>query len=122
MNRIYVARSAEMREGERRLVDCDGFEIGVYRFDGRFFAYKNQCLHQGGPACEGITIARVVDVIGADSTFLGQRFDESDPHIVCPWHAWEYRLLTGECAGDGSLRLQRYDIEERDGSVYVIVP
>ena len=38
-------------------------EIGVFFKDGAYFAYSNYCVHSGGPACEGIMINRVVDVI-----------------------------------------------------------
>ena len=106
MKQIFVAQKDEMDDDEMRLVEVDNFDIGIYRYQGKYFAYRNQCLHQGGPVCDGMTIARVHDVIAPDRTFVGQRFDESEPHIVCPWHAWEYNLLTGECAGDRRMRLK----------------
>jgi nitrite reductase/ring-hydroxylating ferredoxin subunit len=40
-------------------------------------------------------------------------------HIVCPWHGYEYKLETGECAADKKLKLRRYEVIERDGGVYV---
>ena len=58
----------------------------------RLYAYRNHCLHQGGPACEGIVRGKVVDIYGPDKTFLGQTYDDDEPHIVCPWHGWEYKL------------------------------
>ena len=68
----------------------------------------------------GIIRGKVVDLLGPDKTFLGQTYDDDDPHIVCPWHGWEYRLLTGECAPDPSLRLKSYEVVERDGGIYVV--
>lgn len=118
---LLVGPKDAMRDGDRRLIEADGFEVGVYRHDGHFYAYRNVCVHQGGPACEGIVIGRVEDVLGPDRTYLRQRFDSSDPHIVCPWHGYEYRMLTGECAADRNLRLKRYDVVERNGEIYVVV-
>jgi nitrite reductase/ring-hydroxylating ferredoxin subunit len=40
---------------------------------------------------------------------------------VCPWHGWEYKLRTGECAPDPSLKLKRYDVVKREGGIYVVV-
>ena len=68
----------------------------------------------------GIIRGKVVDLLGPDRTFLGQTYDDGDPRIVCPWHGWEYRLLTGECAPDPSLRLKSYEVVERDGGIYVV--
>jgi nitrite reductase/ring-hydroxylating ferredoxin subunit len=121
MTDLLVCRAGELKDGDVRIVGAGEVEIGVYRHDGRYFAYRNRCFHQGGPVCEGIRMAKVVDVILADRTWAGQSFDESDMHIVCPWHGYEYRLETGECASDAKLRLQAFKVVERDGQVFVAV-
>jgi hypothetical protein len=54
----FVAKLADFKDGERRIVFVGDNEIGVFRHDGAFYAYSNFCLHQG-PAYEGLTIARV---------------------------------------------------------------
>ena len=120
MTQIFVCKDIEMKDGDVRIVHKDKLEIGVYRYAGSYYAYRNYCLHQGGPACEGIIRHKVVDVLGPDKTFLGQSYDRDEPHIVCPWHGWEYKLLTGECAPDPSLRLKRYDVVQREGGIYVV--
>ena len=43
-------------------------EIGVFRHKGQFYAYSNTCLHQGGPACEGLIIAKVEERLRPDKT------------------------------------------------------
>src|SRR5262245_36408602 len=121
MQEILVCRQGDLKDGDVRIIEANGISIGVYRHRGRYFAYRNLCLHQGGPACEGILMPKVVDVIAADRTLTGQDFDDSEMHIVCPWHAWEYKLETGECAGDPKFRLQSFKIAEREGAVYITV-
>jgi len=69
----------------------------------------------------GESIRLVVDLLGPDKSYLGQTYDHDDPHIVCPWHGWEYKLLTGECAPDPSLRLKRFEVVQREGGIYVVV-
>jgi nitrite reductase/ring-hydroxylating ferredoxin subunit len=76
--------------GDRRIVRGERGEIGVFHQGGAFHAYSNTCLHSGGPACEGLLMPLVVDVIAEDKTYQGQIFDENEMHFVCPWHGWEY--------------------------------
>jgi nitrite reductase/ring-hydroxylating ferredoxin subunit len=119
MTELFVCADTELKDGDVRIVQQGRLEIGVYRHAGQYYAYRNHCVHQGGPACEGIVRGRVVELLAPDKTFIAQTYDNDDPHIVCPWHGWEYKLKTGECAPDPSLRLKRYDVAVRDGGVYV---
>lgn len=120
MPEILVAKTDQMKDGGRRIVRTKAGEIGVFHHDGIFYAYANKCVHSGGPACEGLMMPRVVDVIAEDRTYQGQVFDENEMHFVCPWHGWEYDLKTGTCIGDPRLKLRRYEVVERDGAIYVI--
>jgi nitrite reductase/ring-hydroxylating ferredoxin subunit len=117
----FVAKASDLKDGDRRIVVYEDIEIGVFREGGSFFAYNNYCVHQGGPACEGLIIAKVEEVLTTDRTSLGMRFDENDLHFVCPWHGYEYDLKTGECVGDRRLRLKKYKVEQRGEDLYVIV-
>jgi len=66
MPECFVAKASEMQDGDRRIVVAGNAEIGVFYKDGAYFAYSNTCVHAGGPACEGLMINRMVDVIAAD--------------------------------------------------------
>ena len=116
----FVAKASEFSDGDRRIVFVGDQEIGVFRHEGNFYAYSNFCLHQGGPACEGVLMPKVLEVLGADRTYQGQIFSDEEMHFVCPWHGWEYDIKTGECAGDRRLKLRKYDLVQRDGNLYVI--
>lgn len=105
-----------------RIVMAGTVEVGVYRHKGALYAYKNTCVHQGGPVCEGKLMPRVLERLDADGGFQQHDFDEADMHIVCPWHGYEFRLLTGECAVAPTLRLKRYDVFEAEGGIYVRTP
>ena len=109
----------ELVDGDVRIVQIAGVEIGVYRHGGRYFAYRNICPHQGGPVCEGVRMPKVRIELDEERRFRRHGFDQGEMHIVCPWHGWEFRLETGEAAGDPKLRLRRYEVVERDGGVYV---
>ncbi len=120
MTEIHVARASDIPHGERRVVTHNGTEIGVFHWEGAFYAYENLCVHQGGPACEGLLMHKVEDVLASDRTFKGQRFSKDEIHFVCPWHGYEYDLKTGECAADRRLRLRRFQVIDRSGEIYVV--
>jgi nitrite reductase (NADH) small subunit len=120
MPELFVARTAELKEGDRRIVENGNAAIGVLRAKGQLFAYLNECPHQGGPVCEGLMINRVEEELGPDKTYRGMRYSD-DLHIVCPWHGWEFNIETGKCAGDGKHAIRRYKVVERDGEIYVVV-
>jgi nitrite reductase/ring-hydroxylating ferredoxin subunit len=120
MPEVFVAKATQFPDGERRIVSHAGREIGVFHWQGKFYAYENLCLHQGGPACEGIMIHKVEDVIGPDRSWLGQKFSSEQIHFVCPWHGYEYNLKTGECAADRSLKLKSFEVIRRGEDIYVV--
>jgi nitrite reductase/ring-hydroxylating ferredoxin subunit len=120
MSEVFVAKLTEFSDGERRIVRHDGGEIGVFHWQGQFYAYENMCVHQGGPACEGLLMHKVEDVIGPDRSWVGQKFSEHEIHFVCPWHGYEYDLKTGECAADRSLQLKSFAVVRRGEDIYVV--
>jgi nitrite reductase (NADH) small subunit len=119
--KIYVGESSEVKEGACKIVPAGSTEVGVYRFKGKLYAYQNLCIHQGGPACEGLLMPKVEEVLGPDKSYVQSRFNYDEWHIVCPWHAWEYDVTTGEYVVNRKLHLKKYDVIEEDGKVHVIV-
>jgi nitrite reductase/ring-hydroxylating ferredoxin subunit len=117
---ILVGKTSEFRDGDRRLVANGKGEIGVYFIRGGWYAYQNFCPHQGGPACEGLTMAKVEAIIAADKTYRGTRFNHDEMHIVCPWHGWEFRMEDGVSAADDTHGLRKFDVEVRGDDVYVM--
>ena len=120
MPEVFVAKATQFPDGERRIVSHAGGEIGVFHWQGKFYAYENMCLHQGGPACEGTIMHKVEDVIGPDRSWQGQRFSSEEIHFVCPWHGYEYDLKTGEFAADRSLKLKSFEVVRRGEDIYVV--
>jgi len=119
MPESFVAKAADMQDGDRRIVVAGRHEIGVFFKDGAYYAYSNYCVHAGGPACEGLIINKVVDLIAEDRTYQGQTFSD-EVHFACPWHGYEYDLKTGECAADRRLRLKTYQVVRRGEDIYVV--
>jgi nitrite reductase/ring-hydroxylating ferredoxin subunit len=120
MTEKYVAKVSEFKDGDRRIVFVGEQEIGVFRDKGEFYAYSNFCLHQGGPACEGLTIAKVEERLRPDKTSQGLYFSDTEMHFVCPWHGMEYDMKTGECVSDRKMKLRKYQILQKGDEIYVL--
>ena len=119
MPECFVANVSDLKDGDRRIVVSGKHEVGVFFKDGEYYGYSNYCVHAGGPACEGILVNKVVDLIGPDRTYQGQSFSD-ELHFVCPWHGYEYDMKTGECVSDRKLKLRKYKVVEKGDEVYVL--
>ena len=116
-----VCRADELNDGDRRVVSCDGVEVGVFKVDGQFVAWHNECPHREGPVCQGRIYQRVVEPIAGDGTVRALAYDERVTNIVCSWHGYEFDLKTGINQGSDQFRLRKAKLEEKDGNIYVAV-
>jgi nitrite reductase/ring-hydroxylating ferredoxin subunit len=116
-----IGARADFSEGSRKVVSCDGTEIGVFMIDGGLVAWHNQCPHREGPVCQGRIYKRGLEPIDANGQTRALAFDENVTNIVCSWHGYEFNLKTGINQGFEKIRLRKAKIEERDGNVYVVL-
>ena len=119
---VVVARSGDVGEGGRYVVAVrDDLHIGIFRFRGALYAYENTCPHQGGPVCQGRLVDGVRERLDDDRTSRGLAFDPDDPHVVCPWHGFEFRITTGAHPGAPRFRLRAFAVTESEGEIRVAV-
>ncbi|WP_405166636.1 Rieske 2Fe-2S domain-containing protein [Nocardia sp. NBC_01499] len=116
---VVVADSGDVSERGRLIVDIGDHTIGIFRIDGHLYAYHNICPHQGGPACQGRIIPKVREVLDDQQRAHGMRFDESEMHVVCPWHGSEFVITTGEHATKPNFGLSAVEVAEEGGKIYV---
>jgi nitrite reductase/ring-hydroxylating ferredoxin subunit len=115
-----IGKISEFKDGDRRTIIAGDKEIGVFKDKGKYYAYSNYCLHQGGPACEGMTMPKVEERIMPDKTSRGLYFSDTEMHFVCPWHGYEYDMKTGECVSNRKLKLRRYEVVEKGDDLFVV--
>ncbi|GEM_PF-390302 len=116
-NRLVVCAAAEIAPGERRIVDDpeSGVSVGVFNIGGTFHAVKNVCPHLGAPLCRGSVHAthRPGDLFEMNPAFAGRI-------LRCPWHGWEFDIVTGKGLYDAASRVATYPCEvDEDGNVVV---
>ena len=73
---IEVCPVSELQPGERRLVEWDDLEIGVFNCGGTLYAIEDRCSHDDGPLAEGTLDAEACTV-------------------ECPRHGSVFDLKTG---------------------------
>src|SRR5437899_2875632 len=91
---VLVGRTEDIPELGRLVVDVGERTVGIFRVQGRLYAYDNICAHQGGPVCQGKILPKVRENLDADMQAHGMVYDRSEMHIVCPWHGSEYVITT----------------------------
>lgn len=119
---VAVARLDDLKERERIVVDVDGTEVGLYFFREQVRAWENICPHQGGPACQGKMMPRTLQVVREDGKSGGPGFSATERNIVCPWHGFEFDVLTGRHPSHPALRLRPVAVRVIGGEVVVSVP
>ncbi len=110
--RHVVATVAEIPPGGRKIVEVAGRSIGVFNVNGRFYAVRNSCPHQGGPLCLGPTMG----LVSADGP--GEfRYEREGEILRCPWHGWEFDIRTGQSWFDPArVRVRRYEVAVEPGT------
>lgn len=97
---LTVCRDHELAPGTAKMFVVKGKEIALYNIEGNFYATQQACLHRQGPLSEG----------------------EIENHTVtCPWHGWQYDLITGENLFDRKTKLTTYPVRVENGEVQVAV-
>ena len=74
---IDVCTVSELPPGERKLVEWDDLEIGVFNCGGEYFAIEDRCSHDDGPLAHG-------------------ELDDERCTVECPRHGSLFDLRTGK--------------------------
>jgi 3-phenylpropionate/trans-cinnamate dioxygenase ferredoxin subunit len=111
-----VASTTEIPPGDRKIVEIAGRSIGIFNVGGKYVAVLNVCPHELAPVCLGRVGGTTLP--SPPGEYCWGREGEI---LACPWHGWEFDLLTGEALADPRKRLRTYPVEVVDGTVYVLL-
>lgn len=98
---VRVGRAAEWTVGRGRSVDLDGKAVAVFRTRDRWLAFTDACPHMGASLADG-------RLVGND--------------VECVWHRWRYDVDTGRTKEREWACLDRYEIREEGGEVFLLRP
>lgn len=98
---VRVATVAQVPPGCMKRIDLGEVAVVLYNVDGEILASSDVCPHRGAPLSQG---------------------DLYDGVVMCPLHAWEFDVRTGECVSLPEARpLCRYEVRIEDGFVSVVL-
>ena len=100
MGFVKVAEAEKVAVGAGLVIEAGGKELALFNVDGEFFCIDNSCPHHGGPLGEG---------------------DLHGDVVMCPYHAWQFSVRTGEGMYGCGVGVRAYDCKLEDGAVLVDV-
>lgn len=116
MSEVLAARAQDIPEGAHRVVTVRGREIGLFNVRGRYYALPNNCFHQNGPVCLGVVTGAV---IARAETGWRKEYTQDGEIVVCPWHALEFNVTTGQCLAFPKRRLPVYPVRVVDDELWI---
>jgi nitrite reductase (NADH) small subunit len=93
-----VGSLAQLRSSGALAVTVAGRPIAVFSVQGSVVATSGRCPHNRGPLHEG-------EIEGTT--------------LTCPWHGYGFDVLTGACAEDPALVLERFQVEIQGDDILV---
>ncbi len=100
VGRVRVGAEAELPEGSQTAVTVDGAGVVVVRYEGQFYALRNNCTHKDYPLLGGEVAAG---------------------RITCEKHGGKFELATGKARTLPAVKpVKIYRTLVEDGSVYVL--
>ena len=109
---VDVGPVADFEERHFRIVMAGDHEVGVLRWQDRFFAVHNRCPHQKGPLCLGVVSGRL-----HGSAPGSMEVDDETPVIACPWHGWEFDLVRGRALWEEGYAVKVVPVRIEEGRV-----
>ncbi len=114
---IVIAHVDDFPPGTRREVQVGRAVIAVFNIEGEFHAIYGICPHQFAPLAQGKLQGTVI--CNADTGWEVEWAYEGEV-LVCPGHAMEFHVRTGEAIGYG-YSLRTYEVIVKDSIVTLMV-
>jgi len=114
-SRVRVCAADDIPVGSRRIVEVRGMEIGIFNVGGRWVAWRNLCPHAAAPVCEGVVCGTRLP-----SPVYEYEYGRDQEVLRCPWHGWEFDLLTGRHLAEMSgVKLRGYTVLTEGEDLYI---
>jgi len=115
MNVHYVAEISDFTACSQKIVEVAGKSIVIYRIKDQYYALLNHCPHQGAEICKGPVIGTSLE-----SGVYEYNYGKVGEIVRCPWHGWEFDIITGKSLVPGKPRLLKYEVVVEGGKVGIV--
>jgi len=119
MPEYVIPEARTLKPGQKLITSIGGREIGLYNVGGQFYAIRNRCAHQMGPACQGDVFDRIEAKTTPDRK-IKEYVAEYKTVLACPWHGWEYDLRTGVCLWNKQYKVRTYRVGKNENGEVTI--
>lgn len=115
--RHLVAKVDEFLPGDVRMVSGSEQPVAVVCTpNGEYRAVRSVCPHQGAELQLGL----LTQLLRGDT--VGEYIVDEDVTILrCPWHSFDFNVVSGRCIAAEKIRVRTYDVDVVDGYVVVEV-
>ncbi len=124
---VNIGTDEEFSQSMSRIVEPrKDLKIGVFKSDGKYYAYEDICVHQGGPACEvdlfpNTEWRKVPQRNGGQISVVREFASKENFNFACPWHGVEYDIKTGVCIASKKMKLRSFKVVEKNGIVKILI-
>lgn len=94
---VELLASADLKEGERTVVEKEGRALAVVRVGGVVYAIDNACPHRNGELGRG---------------------DLQGWHLYCPLHAWSFDVRDGKAFFPQGAKVECFEVKEEGGRIF----
>jgi nitrite reductase/ring-hydroxylating ferredoxin subunit len=98
---VWVANLSDLPPGSVREVRIETRSYAICNAGGNIYALSGDCPHREGPLGHGALHGH---------------------QLVCPWHAWEFDVRTGECDMGPGCRIATWPASVVDGGIHIDIP
>jgi nitrite reductase (NADH) small subunit len=98
---VWIGNLLDLPQKLGKTVWIGDMEIAVFKLEnGDIRAIENRCPHKGGVLAEGIV---------------------SGEYVFCPMHDWKISVIDGKVQAPDLGCVKSYQVEVREGQVYIII-
>jgi nitrite reductase (NADH) small subunit len=112
---VVRVEKARVPAGTCTVVKSGRSEIAVFNVDGAYFALLNRCPHRHAPLSAGTVCGT-----NLPSDAVEFRYGLAGRLVRCPWHHYEFDLVTGRSLIDPDrMRVASYAVAEEPDHVVI---
>jgi len=95
---IKVAKTTDLKPGEKMRVEYDGETVGLFNIGGEFYAISDICTHDGGPLVDG---------------------ELEGECVICPRHGARFNVKTGQETLPAYTPVPRYEVKIEGEDIWI---